>query len=183
MCELGGREPAILRTRMLINASGLLAPTVASRIKGLPATSIPRLWYAKGTYCHIRQRIPFSPLIYPLPGAGGLGIHLTKDLGGRHRAGPDLEWVECPDFHVEPNRLGHFYTAVRRYWPGLRDGALVPESASVRPKLHGPGGEESDFLIQTEGAHGVPGIVNLYGIESPGLTASLAIGELVASLH
>ena len=127
----------------------------------------------------MQQSNPFSHLIYPLPECGGLGIHLTWDLAGRGCAGPDVEWVENVDFRVSDDRADSFYASVRSYWPGLRDGALTPESASSRPKLYGPDMSGADFVLQGAGEHGVPGLVNLYGIESPGLTASMALAERV----
>ncbi len=181
-CELGGREPSRVKVKSLINTAGLGALEVANRIEGLSAGHLPRRWLAKGNYFHVQQPNPFSHLIYPLPESGGLGIHLTWDLAGRGRAGPDVEWVERVDFRVSDARVDRFYASVRRYWPGLRDGALTPESASIRPKLYGPGMSDADFVIQGVDEHGVPGLVNLYGIESPGLTASMALAEHVSRM-
>ena len=181
-CSLGGRERSRVKVKSLVNAAGLGAVQIANRIEGLSKGHLPRLWLAKGNYCHVQQPNPFSHLIYPLPESGGLGIHLTWDLSGRGRAGPDVEWVEHVNFRVSDDRVDRFYDSVRSYWPGLRDGALTPESASIRPKLHGPELSGADFVIQGVDEHGVPGLVNLFGIESPGLTASMALAEHVSRM-
>jgi L-2-hydroxyglutarate oxidase LhgO len=135
--------------------------------------------YCKGSYFGTSARAPFKHLIYPVPERDGLGVHLTLDLAGRARFGPDTEWIDAPDYRVHPARADGFYAAIRRYWPGLPDGALQPDYAGVRPKLHPAGGPATDFTIEGPETHGVPGLVNLFGIESPGLTASLAIAEEV----
>ncbi|MHA7874538.1 NAD(P)/FAD-dependent oxidoreductase [Roseivivax sp.] len=184
--DTGGAEPTRITTRRLVNAAGLWAPGLAERIAGLPAENRPRQWLAKGCYFRFTGRSPFDCLIYPVPVDGGLGIHATLDLGGALRFGPDVDWLpegtgpESIDYGVDPARAEAFETAIRRYWPGLPEGRLEPDYSGVRPKLRGPGGGAFDFEIQTEGAHGLPGLVNLFGIESPGLTASLAIGARVA---
>lgn len=168
-----------LNARALVNAAGLDAPALARRIEGLPPASIPPLHLAKGNYFQLNGRSPFRQLVYPLPVDGGLGVHLTLDIDGRARFGPDVEWIEAIDYGVAESRAEAFYVAIRRYWPGLPDGALSPAYAGIRPKLSGPGMPPADFCIQDRSAHGVAGLVCLYGIESPGLTAALAIAEQV----
>jgi L-2-hydroxyglutarate oxidase LhgO len=179
--EAGGDGAAEITARIVVNCAGLQAQEVAGRIEGVPRQTIPAAHYAKGNYFVLAGRAPFKHLIYPVPEPGGLGVHLTLDLAGRARFGPDVEWVERPEYSVDPARAERFYQAIRRYWPALPEGALRPGYAGIRPKLGGPAAAP-DFLIQGPQAHGVPGLVNLYGIESPGLTASLAIGEEVAGL-
>jgi len=182
----GEGEPA-LRARLVVNAAGLFAPTVAARIEGFPAASIPPGWFAKGSYFTLSGRSPFSRLVYPVPEPGGLGTHLTLDLGGQARFGPDVEWLDetdpsAIDYAVDPRRAERFYAAIRAYWPGLRDGSLVPAYSGVRPKLSGPGQPAADFKIAGPADHGARGLINLFGIESPGLTASLAIADAVLAL-
>ena len=172
-----GAEPIACGT--LVNCAGLRAPSVARRIEGYPAALAPRELYAKGNYYSLTRRSPFSRLIYPVPEPGGLGVHVTLDLGGQARFGPDVEWVERINYDVDPRRADRFYAAIRRYWPGLPDGALAPGYAGIRPKTAGPGEPAPDFEIQGPRRHGVPGLVQLYGIESPGLTASLALARRV----
>jgi len=171
-----------LRTEMLVNSAGLRAPSVARRIEGFPAAKIPLELYAKGNYYSLAGRPPFSRLVYPVPEPGGLGVHVTLDLAGQARFGPDVEWVEDIDYQVDPHRADRFYAAIRRYWPGLPDGALAPGYAGIRPKISAPGAPAADFLIQGPAGHGLAGLVNLFGIESPGLTASLALADDVAAL-
>lgn len=172
-----------LAANTVINAAGLNAPLVASRIKGLDARHVPPTYWAKGNYFTLSGKSPFSRLVYPLPDAAGLGVHLTIDLGGQAKFGPDVQWVESPDdLAVDPSRGNAFYAEVRKYWPGLKDGALQPSYSGIRPKLQGPGAAAGDFVIQGQAIHGVPGLVNLFGIESPGLTSSLAIGEVVSQM-
>jgi L-2-hydroxyglutarate oxidase LhgO len=178
----GGEAPSLLRTRWVINSAGLGAVTLAKCIKGFPIEHIPREYRAKGSYFALAGRAPFSHLIYPAPEPGGLGVHLTLDLAGQARFGPDVEWVESMDYEVDPGRAQRFYEVIRRYWPDLADGALVPAYAGIRPKIVGPGEPASDFRIDGPATHAVPGIVNLFGIESPGLTASLAIAEEVVAI-
>lgn len=185
--QVGGREPALIRTPRLINAAGLHAQRVAARIAGLLAQHIPRQVLAKGSYFGCAAKPAFSRLIYPAPVDGGLGVHLTLDLQGAIRFGPDVEWLdhgepERLDYAVDLRRAAGFYAAIRRYWPALPDGALRPDYAGVRPKLSGPGEPAADFRIEGPETHGVAGLVNLFGIESPGLTASLAIAEMAAAL-
>jgi L-2-hydroxyglutarate oxidase LhgO len=178
--EAGNEDPMQLAASVVVNSAGLLAPDLARRIDGIPKPSIPPSLYAKGSYYVLRGKAPFRHLIYPIPEPGGLGVHLTLDLAGQAKFGPDVEWVERLDFTVDPGRSERFYRAIRRYWPGLPQGALHPGYAGIRPKLSGPGAPAADFLIQGPEAHGVRGLVNLYGIESPGMTSALAIAELVA---
>ena len=156
---------------------------MAHRFEGLAAEQVPPSYFAKGNYFTLAGRAPFTRLIYPAPEAAGLGVHLTLDLGGQAKFGPDVQWVDSPDdLVVDPARGNAFYAEVRKYWPGLPDGALQPGYAGMRPKIQSPHEAARDFVIQGQAEHGVPGLVNLFGIESPGLTSSLAIGERVAGL-
>ncbi len=167
-------------TELLVNAAGLAAPALARRFEGLDPAHVPQAFFAKGNYFTLAGRSPFSRLIYPVPEAAGLGVHLTLDLGGQAKFGPDVQWVDDPeDVRVHPRRADGFYAEVRKYWPGLPDGALHPGYAGIRPKLAGPHAPASDFVIQGPAQHGLPGLVNLFGIESPGLTSALALGEAV----
>jgi L-2-hydroxyglutarate oxidase LhgO len=178
--ESGG-EILRLRTRLLVNAAGLFAGAVAASIEGLAPAHRRRVHFCKGTYFGVQGRVPFSRLIYPVPERDGLGVHLTVDMAGRGRFGPDTQWVEAIDYALDPVRAESFYGAIRRYWPGLRDGALAPDYTGIRPKLHPEGGPATDFAIEGPEVHGIDGLVNLFGIESPGLTASLAIAEEVVA--
>jgi L-2-hydroxyglutarate oxidase LhgO len=181
--ETGGAEPFAVTTRMFVNSAGHGAPKLAARLADYPRSLLPVQSYAKGNYFALAGRQPFKRLVYPTPEAAGLGVHATIDLGGRVRFGPDVEWVEHDqDLAVDPARSQAFYAAIRSYWPGLPDGALTPDYAGIRPKLHGPGEPMPDFRIEGPDRHGVPGLVTLFGIESPGLTASLAIGDEVAGM-
>jgi L-2-hydroxyglutarate oxidase LhgO len=175
-------EETGIRTKMLVNSAGLRAPSIARLIEGFPAEKIPPEYYAKGNYYSLAGRAPFARLIYPVPEPGGLGVHITLDLAGQARFGPDVEWVERIDYTVDPRRAQRFYAAIRRYWPGLPEGALAPGYAGIRPKISGPAEPAADFVIQGPAEHGVPGLVHLFGIESPGLTASLALADDVAKL-
>jgi L-2-hydroxyglutarate oxidase LhgO len=177
----GGEAPAELTARLLVTAPGLSAQAVAANIESFPPAEIPRLHYGKGVYFRLTGRAPFEHLIYPPPIPGALGTHYRKDLGGQAVFGPDLAFVDAPDYAVDPGRAPGFYEYVRHFWPGLPDGALTPDYAGIRPKLHGPGEPQPDFRIDGAEAHGLPGLVSLFGIESPGLTSSLAIGEEVAT--
>ena len=179
LVETGGDEPASLFCRYLVNAAGLHAPALARALDGLPRETIPPAYFCRGVYFTLSGRTPFRRLVYPVPPAGGLGVHITLDLAGQARFGPDVEWISGVDYTVDPARSEAFYAAIRRYWPGLRDGALQPGYAGVRPKISGPQEPAADFVVQGPADHGVPGLVNLYGIESPGLTASLALGDEV----
>ena len=169
-----------LAAHTVVNAAGLQAPHLARRFRQMPPACLPQPAFAKGSYFSLSGRAPFSHLIYPVPEAAGLGVHLTLDLAGQARFGPDVEWVDDPDdLAVDPRRAPAFEAEARKYWPGLPRGALVPAYAGMRPKIHGPHEAAADFLIQGPRQHGVPGLVHLFGIESPGLTSALAIGELV----
>jgi L-2-hydroxyglutarate oxidase LhgO len=176
----GTNSPTQLRTKYLVNAAGLSAPDLARRFVGLDPVHVPQAYYAKGNYFTLAGRAPFSRLIYPVPEAAGLGVHLTLDMGGQAKFGPDVEWVDSPDdLGVDPRRADGFYAEVRKYWPGLKDGALQAGYAGIRPKIQAPHEAAKDFVIQGPAEHGVAGLVNLFGIESPGLTSSLAIGARV----
>ena len=172
----------------LINATGLYAPILARRFEGLQSDHIPPAHFAKGNYYSLAGKAPFKHLIYPIPEAAGLGVHLTLDLGGQAKFGPDVQWLEgidSPDdidYSVDPRRADGFYAEVRKYWPGLRDGQLTPSYSGVRPKITAPHEAAADFVIQGQATHGVRGLVNLFGIESPGLTSCMAIGEEVAEM-
>lgn len=185
--EVGGAEPMRIGARALVNAAGLHACALARAIDGLDPRHVPAPHWARGHYFACSARAPFSRLIYPLPEPGGLGIHLTLDLGGQARFGPDVQWLPvaprgAEDYAVDPALAGAFERSVRRYWPALPAGTLQPAYAGIRPKIAGPGEPAADFRIDGPARHGLPGLVNLLGIESPGLTAALAIGEHVAAL-
>jgi L-2-hydroxyglutarate oxidase LhgO len=180
--DVGGAAPMSLACRLLVNAAGLNAPAIARSIEGMPIEQIPTAYFAKGNYFSCGVRSPFTHLIYPVPEPGGLGVHLTLDLGGQAKFGPDVEWVNTIDYEVDPARVERFYPAIRRYWPTLPDGALTPGYSGIRPKIVPPAVAVQDFLIQGPQDHGVPGLINLLGIESPGLTSSLSIAEHVADL-
>ena len=177
--DVGGAEPMGLNCRTVVNSAGLHAPSVAKKIAGMPSSKIPIAYYAKGNYFTLAGRSPFSRLIYPVPVPGGLGVHITVDMGGQAKFGPDVEWIPEIDYNVDPHRADKFYAAVRKYWPGLKDGALQPGYAGIRPKIVPPGAPAQDFTIQGPAEHGVTGLINLFGIESPGLTASLALADQV----
>jgi L-2-hydroxyglutarate oxidase LhgO len=180
---VGGTDPFLAHARMVINTAGLSAWSVSSLIHGISDDALPERFFAKGSYFALSGKAPASRLIYPVPEPGGLGTHLTLDLSGQARFGPDVEWVDEPDCAVDPDRSRTFYDAIRRYWPALQDGALQPAYAGVRPKLVGPeGGGGGDFLIHGPDQTGHPGYLALYGIESPGLTASMAIADEVFRL-
>ena len=183
--EVGGAHPMTLKASELVNAAGLFAAGLAGKLAHFPADHLPRYYYAKGNYFTLQGVSPFNGPIYPVPEAAGLGVHVTVDMGGQARFGPDVEWVESPDdYDVDPRRADGFYAAVRRYWPALKDGAILPGYSGIRPKLQSPTGAAEDFRIDGPAVHRVPGLVNLFGIESPGLTASLALAEQVlASLE
>ena len=172
---------------VLVNSAALHAPALARRFVGLDARCVPREWFAKGNYYALAGRSPFTHLIYPAPADAHLGTHLTLDLGGQAKFGPDIEWLDVSspeeiDYRVDPARAEGFYAEVRRYWPGLPDGALSPSYSGVRPKIHGPHEKAPDFRIDGPELHGIPGLVNLFGIESPGLTSAMAIAEVVAEI-
>ncbi|MCU0896613.1 MAG: NAD(P)/FAD-dependent oxidoreductase [Burkholderiales bacterium] len=180
--DVGGDEPMRIHARTVVNSAGLHAPRVARAIAGLPAEHVPPSYLCKGNYYSLTGRTPFSRLVYPVPEAAGLGVHATLDLAGQARFGPDVEWIDRIDYAVDPRRADAFYAAIRSYWPRLRDGALSPGYSGIRPKIQAPGEPARDFVIAGPRDHGVPGLVNLFGIESPGLTACLAIGERVAEM-
>ncbi len=180
--QTGGVDPATVLCRTVVNAAGLGAQRMAHAIAGMPKDRIPPSFYAKGHYFVLRGRSPFRRLVYPVPAPGGLGVHVTLDLGGRARFGPDISWVDGVDYDFDESRADAFYAAIRTYFPALADGDLEPGYTGIRPKL-GPAGEPArDFIIQGPRDHGVEGLVNLFGIESPGLTAALAIADLVCAV-
>src|SRR3569833_202104 len=183
-CVLIGinNEEPLLRANTIVNSAGLHAPQVARLIEGFPAEHIPTPYFAKGSYFTLAGRSPFERLIYPVPEPGGLGVHLTRDLAGRARFGPDVQWVETCEYKVEPQRAERFYSAIRAYWPGLKDGALQAAYAGIRPKINGPHDAAADFRVDGPQTHGISGVVILFGSESPGLTASLALASHVAEL-
>ena len=180
--QVGGEDPSEIEATTIVNSAGLRAPSVARLIDGFPQDKVPPEFYAKGNYSSLAGRPPFSRLVYPVPEPGGLGVHVTLDLAGQARFGPDVEWVEGIDYKVDPRRADRFYAAIRRYWPALPDGALAPGYAGIRPKISGPKDAAADFVVQGPAEHGMAGLVNLFGIESPGLTASLALADDVARL-
>jgi L-2-hydroxyglutarate oxidase LhgO len=180
--HVAGAEPIL--AAQVVNSAGLRAPSLARRIEGYPAELAPAELYAKGNYYTLSKRPPFSRLVYPVPEPGGLGVHVTLDLAGRMRFGPDVEWLSTRDpadvdYTVDPRRSDSFYDAIRRYWPGLPDGVITPDYSGCRPKLSGPGEPAADFRVDGPELHGVEGLVNLFGIESPGLTSSPAIADEV----
>ena len=178
----GGEAATTLTTRLLVTAPGLSAQAVAAEVEGFAPALIPALHYGKGVYFRLSGAAPFEHLIYPPPIPGALGVHYRKDLGGQAVFGPDLAYVDTEDYSVDPARAAGFYAYIRRFWPGLPDGALSPDYAGIRPKIHGPDEAQPDFRFVTAADHGLPGLVALFGIESPGLTSSLAIGEWTADL-
>jgi L-2-hydroxyglutarate oxidase LhgO len=177
--QMGGAQPMTLSCRELINCAGLSAPEVASRIEGLPSLHVPTSHLCKGSYFSFSGRAPFRHLVYPAPESAGLGVHMTLDLGGQARFGPDVEWVDHVDYRVDPHRADNFYDAIRRYWPGLPEDSLQPAYSGIRPKITGPTEPAADFVISGPAIHGIPGLVNLFGIESPGLTSCLALADRV----
>jgi L-2-hydroxyglutarate oxidase LhgO len=180
--EVGGREPMQLRAGIVVNAAGLTAPGLARSIRGVPPQSIPPQHYCKGHYYVLSGRSPFNRLIYPVGSGLWHGVHVTLDLGGQVKFGPDLQWQDGIDYEFDTAREGSFYGAIRHYYPALADGALQPGYTGIRPKITAQGEPAADFMIEGPRSHGVPGMVNLYGIESPGLTSSLAIADYVAEL-
>ena len=182
LLEVGGEQPMQLLARRVVNSAGLHAPKVAASLEGFPPAHVPPSYYCKGNYYSLAGRAPFSRLIYPIPEAAGLGVHVTLDLAGQARFGPDVEWIDKIDYTVDPQRAEKFYAAIRSYWPDLKDGALSPGYSGIRPKIQAPSEPARDFMIEGPRDHGVAGLVNLFGIESPGLTASLALGDMVAGL-
>ena len=182
LLRTGGDDPTVLEARLVVNAAGLGAWDVSGSLKGLDLATIPRRHLAKGNYFSMGGGTPFHRLIYPVPMQGGLGIHLTFDLGGQVRFGPDVEWVNAIDYRVDPARGEVFYDAIRRYWPGLPNGVLTPDYAGIRPRTQGRFEPAGDFVIQGPRETGHPSYIALYGIDSPGLTAALAIGDYVADI-
>ena len=176
----GGSDAGEFEFDAIVNCAGLHAQSVARAMPDYPPTRVPRLVLAKGNYFSCAGKPAFSRLIYPTPIVGGLGVHVTLDLAGRMRFGPDVEWVEREHYDVDPARAASFYARIRTYWPGLRDGALAPDYSGIRPKLTGPSEPQADFLIDAPAQHGLPGLVQMFGIESPGLTSSLSLAEEVA---
>jgi L-2-hydroxyglutarate oxidase LhgO len=187
LLNVGGETPMRLKCRIVVNSAGLTAPMLGRRIAGLPPASVPANYYCKGNYFTLAGRSPFTRLIYPAPEVAGLGVHLTLDMAGQAKFGPDVEWLDAKDgepldYVVNPRRGDGFYAAIRTYWPGLPDGALQPGYSGIRPKLQSPTDKTAaDFIVQGPADHGVAGLVNLYGIESPGLTSSLALADLVTA--
>ncbi len=180
--DIGGADPMTLRARLVVTSGGLHAPDLARRFEGALYNTIPQAYYAKGNYFRLMGRAPFSRLIYPVPVPGGLGVHITLDLGNQARFGPDVEWIDKIDYTIDHSRGDKFYAAVRRYWPGLKDGALQPDYAGLRPKIVPPGAPAQDFTFHGREIHGIDGLIHLFGIESPGLTAALAIADHVAAM-
>jgi L-2-hydroxyglutarate oxidase LhgO len=181
LVKTAGEGATEVEAGFVVNSAGLGAVDLLNRIDGYPRERIPVMHLGRGNYFTVAARSPFHHLIYPVPHAAGLGIHATLDLGKRVRFGPDVEWIDRIDYAVNAARAPLFYDAIRHYWPGLADGALIPDYTGIRPKLHGPGEPQPDFRIETAADHGLAGLVNLLGIESPGLTSSLAIGDYAAS--
>jgi len=180
--EIGGADAMKIQTKLLINCAGMSAPAIAKKIEGLALDQIPKAYFAKGNYFSLSGKSPFKHLIYPIPEPGGLGVHLTLDMGGQAKFGPDVEWLEIDeenqiDYTVNPKRSEGFYEAVRKYWPGLKDNALQPDYSGVRAKIVPPNAPAGDFCFNTPKDHGLEGLFNLYGFESPGLTSSLAIAK------
>ena len=181
--HFGGAEPGSLLTDAVINSAGHGAQALAHATEGFPPERVPPLVLAKGNYFGFTGRPAFSRLIYPAPVDGGLGVHVTLDLAGRMRFGPDVEWIDEVGYDVDPRRADAFYASIRTYWPALPDQSLVPDYSGIRPKLTGPGEPAADFLTETPAQHGLPGLVHLFGIESPGLTSAISLAEeVVASL-
>ena len=180
--EIGGADAMHIQTKLLINCAGMSAPALAQRIELLPKDQIPKAYFAKGNYFSLSGKSPFKHLIYPIPEPGGLGVHLTLDMAGQAKFGPDVEWLEIDneaqiDYTVNPKRGDGFYEAVRRYWPGLKDHSLQADYSGVRAKIVPPNAPAGDFCFNTPNEHGLEGLFNLYGFESPGLTSSLAIAQ------
>lgn len=185
--EIGGTDEMQIQTQLLINCAGLSAPAIAQQIEGLSSSQIPKAYFAKGNYFSLSGKSPFTHLIYPIPEPGGLGVHLTLDMAGQAKFGPDVEWLGVEtenqiDYTVNPKRSEGFYEAVRRYWPALKDGSLQPDYSGVRAKIVPPNVPAGDFCFNGPSDHGLHGLYNLYGFESPGLTSSLAIAKHLEAL-
>jgi L-2-hydroxyglutarate oxidase LhgO len=179
--KFGGADAGEFAFDAVINCAGLGAQKVARAMEGYPEERVPPLFLAKGNYFSYAGKPPFTRLIYPVPIAGGLGVHVTLDLAGRMRFGPDVEWVESENYVVDPARAAAFYARIRTYWPGLPEGGLQPDYSGIRPKITGPGQPQADFYIDTPAEHSVPGLVQMFGIESPGLTSSLSLADYVVA--
>jgi L-2-hydroxyglutarate oxidase LhgO len=177
-----GPDSLKLTANTIVNSAGLNAPSLAQGILSGAGIDAPVSHYAKGNYFSMQAKNPFSRLIYPVPEPGGLGIHLTLDLNGQARFGPDVQWVDHIDYTVDSSRIDHFHRSIRQYWPGIDKASLQPNYAGIRPKIAGPDDATTDFVIEGPKQHGIKGLVNLFGIESPGLTASLAIAQYVTTL-
>ncbi len=179
LVQFGGNEAGEFAFDAVVNCAGLSAQKVARAMEDYPASRVPKLVLAKGNYFSYAGKPAFTRLVYPTPMPGGLGVHVTLDLAGRMRFGPDVEWIEGENYAVDPARAEGFYERIRSYWPGLRDGTIAPDYSGIRPKLTGPGEPAADFLVEAPAQHGVPGLVQMFGIESPGLTSSLALAQEV----
>jgi len=179
--EVGGQDPVSVRCKAVVNSAGLYAPRVARTLRGLHPDVVPRAYFARGHYFALAGRSPFQHLVYPVPAPGALGIHVTLDLAGRARFGPDISWSTGVDYAFDEARRQTFYGAIRRYYPGLAEDDLEPGYVGIRPKIVPEGAPGADFVVQGPDSHGVPGLVNLFGIESPGLTACLALADEVAT--
>ena len=182
LLQVGGAEPCMLKAEQVVNSAGLTAVSLASRWEGMPTDLVPAQYFARGAYFSYSGQHPFRSLIYPVPEPGGLGIHLTLDMAGQVRFGPDVEWVDALDYGVDPGRAAAFAGSIRQWWPELEADRLQPAYAGIRPKLHGPDQSFADFEISGPDRHDLAGVVHLFGIESPGLTASLAIAQRVAEM-
>ena len=180
--DVGGESPMQLRCREVINSAGIHAPALAGMLEGMPLDKVPKTYLTKGNYYALAGKTPFSRLVYPAPTTQFLGVHITIDIGGQARFGPDVEHINSIDYDVDPRRSDDFYEAVRRYWPGLQDGALHASYSGIRPRITPPGEPLCDFVVQGPGEHGISGLVNLFGIESPGLTSSMAIADYVVEM-
>ncbi|WP_144634696.1 NAD(P)/FAD-dependent oxidoreductase [Bordetella genomosp. 13] len=184
--RVGGNEPMEILCRDVVNAAGLRAHEIAAAVAGVPRPAVPAVHYAIGRYYTLSGRSPFRHLVYPVSRVSHLRVHVTLDLGGQCKFGPDLQWIDRVDYHFDPRAEADFYAGIRRYYPGLPDGALQPGYTGIRPRLAGPDDPlhsgAADFVVQTEAVHGARGLINLFGIESPGLTASMALGRHVAAL-
>ena len=180
--DCGGATPLSIVADLVVNCGGLWAQSIAQKIEGIPESSVPPTYYCKGNYYTLSGKPPFTRPIYPVPEKAGLGVHVTVDLGGQVRFGPDVEWIDRIDYDVDPGRADKFYDAVRKYYPDLADGAIQPGYSGIRPKIQAPGEPAKDFVVQGPDDHGIDGLINLYGIESPGMTSSMAIADYVVNM-
>ena len=181
LLHIGGETPMTVKSKFVFNCGGLNAQKIAANLIGFPDKYVPETHYAKGNYFSLNDKNPFTHLIYPIPEEAGLGVHLTIDLSGQARFGPDVEWIDKIEYEVDSSRVSKFYHAVRNYWPDLKDDTLIPGYSGIRPKLKGEGFPSMDFVFSGPLSHGVQGLVNLFGIESPGLTSSLVIADKAIS--